>query len=76
MRFRDINMGLIGRKVKLVSLKNSKLTESEIIKKGKTYKIFDIEKDYNKHNRLCIQLYDPQTHYVFWVNSYDIELVD
>jgi len=75
MRFSDLNVDLIGKKVKLLSLKNSNLEESEIIQKNKIYKIYDIAKNFSDHNRLTIQLIDEDFN-LFWVNHYDIELVE
>ena len=75
MKFSDINSNLIGKKVKLVSLKNSGLQENEFIKRNKIYKIYDINKDFFKTKQLTIQLIDNQLN-LFWVNHYDIELID
>ncbi len=75
MRFSDLNADLIGKKVKLLSLKNSKLEESDIIQKNKVYKIYDISKNFLDHNKLTVQLIDEDFN-LFWVNHYDIELIE
>ena len=75
MKFSELNEDIIGKKVKLVSLKNSNLEESDIIQKNKIYKIYDISKDFLNHNKLTIQLIDEDLN-LFWVNHYDIELIE
>ena len=75
MKFSEINNSVIGKQVKLLSLKNSKLEENDIIQKNKIYKIFDISKNYLDNNNLTLQLIDENLN-TFWVNHYDIELVE
>jgi hypothetical protein len=72
MKFAELNYGFLGEEVKLKSLKNSKIKEDEIIKKGKIYKIYDIAKDYFKEDKKTIRLVDKNMN-TFWVNHYDIE---
>jgi hypothetical protein len=75
MKFSDLNNNLIGKKVKLVSLKNSGLLETDVIQKNKIYKIFDINKNFFDRKKLTIQLIDSDYN-SFWVNHYDVELVE
>ena len=74
MKFTEINSNIIGKNVKLVSLKNSKLNENEFIKKNNIYKIYDIDKTFFNTKQLTIQLVDKNLN-VFWVNHYDVELI-
>jgi hypothetical protein len=75
MKFSELNYGLLNKKVKLKSLKQSKLQENDVIVKGKIYKIFDIAKDYFKKDKKTVELIDENMN-VFWVNQYDIDIVE
>ena len=75
MKFSNINANIIGKKVKLLSIKNSNLTENSIIKKNGVYKIYDIDKNYFNSENLTIRLVD-ENYNIFWVNHYDIELLE
>jgi len=75
MKFSELNSDLVGKKVKLISLKNSKLEESDIIQKNKIYKIYNISKNFLEHNKLTLQLIDEDLN-LFWVNHYDVELIE
>jgi len=75
MKFSELNNSMIGKKIKLVSLKNSGLTENNIIKKNKIYKIYDINKNFFDQKKLTIQLIDENFN-IFWVNHYDVELIE
>jgi hypothetical protein len=73
MKFAELNYGLLGEEAKLKSLKNSKIKEDEVIIIGKTYKIYDIAKDYFKKDKKTIRLVD-ENYNTFWVNHYDVEI--
>lgn len=75
MKFSEINSSIIGKNVELVSLKNSKLEENDIIQKNKIYSVFNIDKNFQGQNNLTIELIDDNFN-VFWVNHYDIEIVE
>jgi len=75
MKFSELNNSLIGKNVKIINLKNSKLEENEYIKLNETYKIYNINKNFLDQNNLTIQLIDNDLN-LFWVNHYDVELIE
>jgi len=78
MTFSELDQSIIGSTVKIKRLKYttaglSKEILEDYMKNEKEFRVYDIDKNWEKSNTVCIM--DPKKHTSYWVSHKDLEII-